>query len=226
MGLLAKVDELPGKQTRAKLVTRLKVFEQKLGDAESALTMARASRALVVEVFRGEFPGDTLPRVEELSLQAAKEAKRLRRKLGEKVDFIADTKADEMLTRIVESATGARDAVTGEWKKRVSSRVSALRPIANVAKDAGLPGAEGIVARLQTLEKLPVPSSSALAREVQDEFASVATDVRKIGLGGAASEFLGRAIQGQACVRELENPEVRAFLDAHKLWDRLTVKLG
>ncbi|WP_437310799.1 hypothetical protein [Sorangium sp. So ce388] len=225
-GLLAKVEGFPGKQARATLVTRLKSFEQKLGDAESALAVARASEALVVEVFPDDFPGGKVPRVEESSARAARDAKRLRKKLGERIDFIADTKAEDLLVKIVESASGAKDAVAGEWKRRVSDRISALRPIAKVAKDAGLAGADGIVARLHTLEKFPVPSSSALAEQARSELASVTTDVTKIGLGGAAWEFLGKAIHGQARAKDLETPEVRAFLDTHRLWGRLTVKLG
>lgn len=225
-GLLAKVEELPGKHKRAALVDRLKVFEQKLGVAVSALTLARESEVFVAEVFPDKCPEGKVPGVGDSTMKAVKNARSLRKKLGEQIEFIANTRADELLTNIVDSATGARDAVTREWKKRAEGQVGALRPLAKLAKEAGLAGADAIVVRLQMLEKLPVPSSPALAKQARSEFNAVATDVTKLELGGAAWDFLGRVVQGRAHPKDLENAEVRAFLDKHRLWNRLTVKLG
>lgn len=223
--LRAQIEALPVQQARASIVERLKRFVDRATAAQERLVTAGTGEAVVTRVFVESEAPDGLPKVRDATSRAARAAKRLNRTLSARIEDVERTKSEKDLEDLYESAEAARGHARDAWKEHFERRVSALKPLAEVALAAGLHSASDLVQRLNALGRTP-PATLGAADGVRAEFEAIGTAVAALGMEGEAWKFASAAVKGQAPARALENPEVRAFVDRHQLWDRLRVKLG
>ena len=220
--LKARVEALPGKREKQNLVDRLRKF----GEDLSGVRINLATATTQVDHARRVFPEISRQDVDEAVRKAALSARRLRSALEKNLGEILTPGVEKRVLTLKDSAKEAASRVRDSWDRTLARQVGALRPIVTLARDARLQGGEVLAHRLDKLAALRVPASAEVAAELKSELESLRESVAVLGLKGKASEFLMRAAQGNASVKDLEHSEVRDVLDRFQLWDRLSVKLG
>ncbi len=149
--------------------------------------------------------------------------------LGKKIrvnpEYVGRNEAGDGISDLKALASAAARTVGEAWSKAIADRCELLRAGIAVAELAGAGAVAGLREKLALLQSRRLPSSQSEVQEVARAFAQAEAAVATVGASQQLSSFIEDARRGMASARRLDDPEVRAFLNAQQLWPRLTVKL-
>lgn len=217
-----EIQLLPAKQHRADLVGTLQKYNSQMTNAVEILNDTHEATNFVKIVFETM---DLRPVADKTSI-SAKTAQRLRKSLTEDIQNIRN--ADDKVFTIESNAKAALSSLRDKWRAMLQSKIENYEKIVKAAKNADL---QGSIALTETLEQLKgraqdLPKSEESAQKTANLLADVADSIHTLGLEGKIGEFLIAAAAGNANAELLIDIEVRDFIEKHKLWSALSVRLG
>lgn len=224
-GLIADLKVLPDKQSRKDLVGTLSAMRDQVDEVAAKLadTLAAARNA---EQF---LDAKQLGLAREFAKSVINEATKLRGLIADPKNIRSDGPANSAVTLMREKTGAAKKVVADRWKSRLESMAEQYNALTRAAEKAQLSGQaemRSAVQRLSQAAQRP-PGTAGEALKVRQDREAVKTAVERLGLEGAAGEFLVAASQGQAEAAYLRDPAVLAFLDEHPdLWKLLKVSLA
>jgi hypothetical protein len=158
---------------------------------------------------------------------AAQRAQRLYDRIKATPEIVADRKTEASFIKLVEDSEKARRECLAAWSGLIQRKLSGRSALANVVVQI-LPSKGALLRRaVRTLteatERLPAKEADVTTvREALDNFDGTLKD---LGWSEAIDAFLQAAAERRAVPRELDKPEIRAFLDQHNLWDAFQIGL-
>ena len=218
--LRTDVCAIPDKRGRQELVGALQHYGARAQAGAEALEATANSEKWVRVVFPNLSTASHAHR-RKASAAAAKLADTVRAGAG----AVNDAGVSAAFATLGDHITGAQKALRDPWTRQMEQRLKGFEALLGAAEAAGLPGRHALAAqitRLRVQARMP-PADEETARGVADAFTELAAVVGRLGLGGAAGEFLVGAAGSHGDPRALADPEVRAFLDRHSLWEVLVV---
>lgn len=216
-----EIQLLPAKQQRADLVGTLQKYNSQMTNAVGMLNDTHKTTDFVKIVSETM----DLGLVADKTSVSAKTAQRLRKSLSENIQNIRN--ADDKVFTIESNAKVALVSLRDKWRTMLQSRIENYEKIVKAAKNANL---NGSIALTETLEQLKgraqdLPKSEESAQKTANLLADVADSIHTLGLEGKVGEFLIAAAAGNANAQLLTDVEVCDFVEKHKLWSALSVRL-
>ncbi len=215
---------LPEKTRNKNLAGALRRYGEMAEKADESLSLSYRTAKLVKAVFGNS----SFPVLDDRASKAAAGARHCQKELAKSIDAVTKNSFEERMIAIKDFAAASGKPVTDVWEKRVSEAIHAYEQVAKVAADRGLPGGRELEAKLTDLRNRTSrpPNDDNDARTFALKLGGLPQEVATLGLTGKAGDFLVAAAEGRASPRDLENPEVREFLDRYALWRSLHVSLG
>ena len=218
--LKQRIRALPERQRRAGQVGRLKRYTQ---DVRKVAEDLQASVAVQTEL-RVAFPAATLKAVDAATDQAERLAVRLNKLVAGDPDAVDTPQAEELVIKLKGQAHAARTGVREEWRGQLQAVTVRYGKLIAAASKSQIGGAESLaraMARVQGHTAVePTPAQVvALRRDLE----VLTRAVRELKLEGKGGRFLEHVLDGRGDPGDLADPEVRAFLDTHKLWGEIVV---
>lgn len=223
--LCRRVEALEGKRQRALLVKALSTYDADVEQVGKMLSAAESGTAAVERAFGAERATVLRARLRESSQKAGRLAATLAKRIRANEAYVGTNEAGNAVSDLKAVVPATRRIVTEAWAKALSDRCSLLGARLVVAEVAGAPQAAKLRFELDQMATVPFPSIEADLRKVVDFLSRAEKDVGAAGASENLSRFIESAMRGSASAHDLDDIEVRAFLDAHRLWPRLTVKL-
>jgi len=215
---------LPDKTRNKNLAGSLRRFAEMAEKADESLSLSYRTAKLVTAVFGTS----SFPVLSDRASKAAAAARYCQKELAKSIDTVTKNSFEERMIAIKDFAAASGKPVTDVWEKSVSDAIHAYEQVSKVAADRGLPGGRELEAKLTDLRNRTSrpPHDDNDARTFALKLAGLPQEVATLGLTGKAGDFLVAAAEGRGSPRDLENPEVREFLDRYALWGSLRVSLG
>ncbi len=219
--LVARLSSIPEKERRATQISEMVAVREKLAiSANNAEALRELSTALAA--IKGL---DFLEKVQQGLAIASTTAGRLKTRIEGGAGF-ERKRVDEALTTINERLESASATVVKGWRSLIDEQQRRFKPLVDAAARAGLPGADALtdsIIRLEAWRDSP-PTTVQQANAYLVDTATVPTAVANLGLEGKAGKFMIDASNGRAKARDLQDPEVIAFLDSYPaVWTILKV---
>lgn len=214
---------IPGKEARAVEIGGMTTVRDKLFAAADQADELRS----LAQAFSNLGSGDLSAKVSDNLAQAAKAAQRWQANIEAGKAY--DRKdSDSRLTAINERLEQATGAATKGWRATIDDQTKKYAPLAEAAERAGLPGAAALasaIGKIATWRDAP-PATSDDAADYQTQAGRVPAAIATLGLEGKAGRFMVEASDGRAKAKDLQDPEVLAFLaDYPSVWAMLKVRL-
>ena len=215
---------LPEKTRNKNLVGSLRRFAEMAEKADETFTLSHQTAKLVMAVFGNS----SFPVLTDRASKAATSARHCQKELAKSIDVVTKNSFEERIIAIKDFAAASSKPVTEVWEKGVADAIHAYEQVSKVAADRGLPGGRELESKLSDLRNRTSrpPQDDDDARTFAVRLAGLPQEVATLGLTGRAGEFLVAAAEGRGSPRDLENAEVREFLDRYALWGSLRVSLG
>jgi len=215
---------LPAKTRNKNLVGKLGSFSEIAERAKDTLASSMQGAARVKLVF-----GDAnlAPVVDKLS-SAQKKARTCVRDINQSLDAVAKASFETRLIEIRDHATGSIRPVLETWQRRIDDSIRPYEKLAQVVQDRHLEGGDALVNALDSIRqsRTQTPGTGQEAATLKSLIEDLPTVVRSLGLTGRVGAFLVAVAEGNGSPQELEQAEVREFLDRYGLWDTLRVSFG
>lgn len=223
--LCRRVESLERKKLHGVLVKALSTYDTDLEKLSSALSSNAAGVETVERVF-GPEPAATLRgKLRDSSQKVARLASNLAKRIRANPAYVGKNEAGDAISDLKALAPAVARTVADAWARAMADRCELLRARIAVAELAGAGSGSELRRELDRLQSGRQPSSEAEVQGVVEFFARADSAVAKVGASQRLSSFVEEAMRGSASARDLDDPEVRAFLDENRLWQRLTVKL-
>lgn len=214
---------IPGKVSRAVEINGMTTVRDKLLEAADQTEELRN----LAEAFSKLESLEISNRIAEGLAQASKAAQRWKSHVeGGKAFDRKD--ADSRLIAINERLDQASNAATKGWRATIDDQTKKYQPLAEAAERAGLPGASALdaaIEKIATWREAP-PATIDDATEYLAQAGRVPAAIATLGLEGKAGRFMVEASDGRAKAKDLQDPEVLAFLTEYpSVWAMLKVRL-
>ena len=221
--LIARMQDIPGKEQRATQIQDMRAIRDKLQDAAQRADTLREQSSALAAIDAAEFVGSARQGLTKVASRASA----LKKRYDDGAGF--DRKrADQTLTLINESLEQVSTTVTKGWKGLIEDQTKRYRPLAEAATRATLPGAAGLNEAIELLDgwRDDPPRSRQAADDYLTNAATLPTAIANLGLEGRAGRFMVDASNGRAKAKDLQDPDVLAFLELHPaVWAMLKVGL-
>lgn len=221
--LVARMQDIPGKEQRTTQIQEMRIIRKKLQDAAHRAETLREQSSALATIAAADFVGSARQGLTKVASRASTLKKRHDSGAG-----FDRTRADQTLTSINENLEQVSSTVAKGWKGLIDDQTKRYRPLADAASRATLPGAAGLNDAIELLEgwRDAPPQSRQAADAYQANAASLPTAVANLGLEGRAGRFMVDASNGRAKAKDLQDAEVLAFLEMHPaVWTMLKVGL-
>lgn len=156
---------------------------------------------------------------------ASRAAKRIIEVIRDNPERTPEARVGDGVSDIKTHAKEVQQGITGYWKAAIESRCELALATAAIASLSGSKSAWDIEKRVKRVRSVGIPSSQKAIRDLADEFAELEQDVGKAGIPEAVRHFIELARRGSASPKDLEDREIRQFLEKNALWGRITVRL-
>ncbi len=223
--LCRRVESLERKKTQGVLLKALTTYDADVAKLLDGLSSSSRGTAIVESVFGPDAVTQLRGKLRDSAQKMARGASSLAKKIRANAAYVAKNEAGDAIADLKSHASTAARVVGDTWTKAIADRCGLLRARTTVAELAGAGAVSKIRREIEVLESRHLPSSTSEAKEIREAFVRAEATVAKVGASVRLSSFIEKAIKGSASARDLDDPEVREFLDAHHLWQRLTVKL-
>lgn len=220
-----RIEALEASRQRALLVNVLATYAADVGEVGNTLRAAQSGAATVERAFGTDTGTQLRGRLREPVQRTARAAAKLAKQIRANESFVGTNPAGNAVSDLKGLAAGARKAVADAWARALSDRCSLLRARLAVAEVAGASKAVPLRGELDRIATASFPSTAPELDSVIEFFTRADREVGAAGASEKLSAFIEAAMRGTADARELQEQEVRAFLEEHRLWSRLTVKL-
>jgi len=221
--LIARMQDIPGKEQRATQIQDMRTIRDKLQDAARRAETLREQSGALATIDAADF----VDSARQGLTKVASRASALKKRHDDGAGF--DRKrADQTLTLINESLEQVSATVTKGWKGLIDDQTKRYRPLAEAATRAALPGAAGLNDAIELLDgwRDAPPQSRQAADAYRANAASLPTAIANLGLEGRAGRFMVDASNGRAKAKDLQDSDVLAFLELHPaVWAMFKVSL-
>lgn len=215
---------LPEKKKRAQQAGRFKTLREKTVRARAQVEEALAAAHNARKIADDPAYKDVLIQVRK----AKRRAESLRTKIAENTEMVTTPQADTGFGALGEHADSALLTCQKVWRRVIDNKLRGRAELASVVQrlvPRDGPEFRSTVDKLtQERERLPVTTKDAeRAAQLLARFDEL---ISQLHLEGPAGDFLQAvATDRGAPAAKLLDPEVRKFLDDHKLWTVFAVKL-
>lgn len=219
--LIARMELIPDKERRANQLGEMIAVRDKLRDSADSAEHLRTLSATLEEIEGAEF----VDKAKQDLARASNAAVWLKARLEDGSGFERN-RMDDTLIKISERLSDVNAAVTKGWRGLVDRQVVRFKPLADVAERAALPGANKLNAAIAQLESWGdnPPATLQKATAYAADEARIPASIGDLGLEGRAGKFMVDAARCRARAKDLQDTEVRAFLDGHPaVWSMLKV---
>jgi len=222
--ILDTLASLPAKRRNKNLVGNLKRFSEIAARSRDllAISIASGERAKLV------FSDIQLSTATERVSNARKKAKACLRDLSQNIDAVAKSGFETRLIDMKDYAGTAMRPINEAWQKKVQDIVRPYEILVTIVAERKLKGSGTLVKTLDGIktQQNEVPATKAAALDTKQRISGLPEIVSSLGLTGKVGEFLIAASRGSGSPRDLENQEIRDFLDRYGLWISLQVSFG
>jgi hypothetical protein len=222
--LKLRVESIPQKRGRTKLVGTLTQFIQKTDTAGDTIVQSVEQREHARQVFND----DNFSKVVERVKATAADAKRVRTALSKDLNAVVDRKIDERIADISINASKTRKELNDKWAQLLESKIEGFEKLVQATAKAGMKGSKNLQSILVALKgkvgAAPVSAQSGI--KIKSDLDLLVKAVKDLGLEGKPGKFLTQAAEGQGNPQSLYDPEVKQFISDNDLWTLLNVKLG
>jgi hypothetical protein len=215
---------LPAKTKNKSLVGRLRQFSQNAANVKSSVELSIENSKRLRTVFPGAEVAALAPKLSDIR----KKAKAASRVLAGGVDAVAKQVFENKMIEMVEIANGIAKPLLEMWQRRIDEAITPFIRISQVVADLKLTGASGLqehVVALQTA-RAAIPDSPSKALVIKQRLESLPSIVGGLGLTGKAGRFLVAVAERNGSARDLDDEEIRLFLNRYELWGALRVSFG
>jgi hypothetical protein len=223
--LCRRIESLERKKVHVVLVKALSTYDTDVETFAGALSSSATGAETVERVFGPQSAATLRGKLRDSAHKVARLASNLAKRIRANPAYVGKNEAGDAISDLKGLAPAAARMVADAWAKAMADRCELLRARIAVAELAGAGSGSELRRELDRLQSARLPSLHAEVQEVVEFFARADSAVAKVGASKRLSSFIEDATRGSASARDLDDSEVRAFLDAHRLWQRLTVKL-
>jgi hypothetical protein len=156
---------------------------------------------------------------------ASRAAKRVVEEIREHPERTHERRVGDGVSDIKAYAKEAQKCIAGFWNMAIDGRCELARATAAVASLAGSNTASDIEKRIKRVRAIGIPTSRDSVRQLVAELDALERDIARAGVPERVRLFMQSAWSGSASPKELEDEEIRRFLDRNALWARITVRL-
>lgn len=215
---------LPAKTKNKSLVGRLRQFSQNAANVKSSIELSIENSKRLRNVFPSAEVTTLAPKLSDIR----KKAKAASRDLAGGVDAVAKQVFETKMIEMVEITNGTAKPLLELWQRRIDEAITPFIRIAQVVADLKLVGASGLQEHITALQtaRAAIPDSSSKASAIKQRLESLPSIVGGLGLTGKAGKFLVAAAERNGSARDLDDEEIRLFLNRYQLWGALRVSLG
>lgn len=219
--LISRMCEIPQKEKRATQIGEMVLVRDKLAEAADLAEKVGRVTCALAEIKKADF----IENATQHLASASGSATSLRRRFENKNGF-ERKRADDALIQINERLDTASKTLIKGWRALVDEKVKRLKPLADAAERAALPGAHGLrqsIALIEAIREAP-PETAKAARDYFSSETGLNQSIASLGLEGRAGKFLIDAANGSAKAKDLQDEEVLAFLGEYPaVWSMLKV---
>ncbi|MBS1807640.1 MAG: hypothetical protein JST84_05555 [Acidobacteria bacterium] len=221
--LKEKIQSIPEKERRKNLVGKLAHYSRKTTETRNSLAQSSQSHRCSQSVF----PEGNFQRGADQLRKAASAARTLHKKLIKQIESVETDSSEEKFRTIDEYAKAAHKSLKEQWNDLLSNRVADFEKLVKAASGANLTGSKNLTEILSRLraQVMSPPDNEDAAKCIAADLESLKNSVSTLGLEGRVGEFLVAAAEGRGDPKDLGNPQIVAFIEGHKLWNLLSVKL-
>ena len=222
--LTTQIATIPEKEKRKNQVGSLEAARDKVREL-AALISGTADVCAAVSIVNG---ATFVVRVRQVIAQAGSSAKQLNAHLAKGGQISGNKKAEDLLATMSERVARAATLIRNGWSGLAQGYAIKYQPLADVAKQIGLPGApllERALSQVRLWETEP-PNSADVAKKFDVAVDQIRGSIEGLGFEGKAGAFMVAAANGNASARDLLDPDVGAFLNKYpSVWGLLQVRL-
>jgi hypothetical protein len=215
---------LPAKVKNKSLVGRLRQFSQNATKVKGTVGQAIEDTKRLQIVFPDAGTAVISPRLVEIR----RKAKAASRDLSGGVEAVGKQIFENKMIEMVETANGASKPLLELWQRRIDDAITPFIRISQAVADLKLDGSASLQGHIKAIQvaSASIPDSTAKAQLIKERLDSLPAIIGGLGLKGKTGEFLIAVAERNGSARDLENLEIRAFLDRYELWGALRVSLG
>lgn len=220
--LHGRLQGIPAKRARARLVITLGQYAGKVAEAREKLDASALAEQITLQVFP-DLPAGSAA---ESRRKAARTAERLSRALSERIEAVSEPSTETDVVALGTYAKNAEQNVRERWARQLEENVKRYEALVSAAEAAGLERGRALSLRLRELRSHAAspPSSADAASRIRGTLDGLASLVAELGLEGPAGAFLVAAARGAGDPRALRDHEVQMFIERHDLWRLLVVR--
>jgi hypothetical protein len=206
------------------LVGNLKRFSEVAERSRELLALSTAGSARAKLVF----PDIELSNAAEKISSARKKAKSCLREVSQNLDAVAKIGFENRLIEMKDHSGASIRPITDAWQKRVQDILRPYEILVTIVAERKLKGSETLIATLGVIRSVQneLPDTNRAAIQIKQHISDLPGIVSSLGLTGKVGEFLIAVSRGLGSPRDLENLEIRDFLDKYGLWSSLRVSFG
>lgn len=227
--LMQSLQSLPELRRKSDVIGTLKNYESLLSNVavRSATVAAQLQHVRSVYKALNESTLELKPTGDALS-RAARSARRELQKLSESVEGI-DSKATEKAFIAIQSyVETAETKLREKWRTKLESFIESYGLLISATEAAQLTGAGGLRSMLTGLASAisNLPSNETQTSLVTQNIAGIRTTLANMGVETAIGKFLVETANGTADPRQIDQPEIRKFIETANLWRLLHLRLN
>jgi hypothetical protein len=223
--LRMRLEGLEGKKQRATLVRALLAYDKDVAQVATDLGCSIAAASIIASTFGAGATKSVGERLSELQQRTSRVATTLAKKLRAEAAYAGSNKAGDAISDLKGNVAAAKKSVTEAWAKGMADRCALIQARLAVAEVAAANEVSQLRVEMGRIAVIALPMDGAEAKGVREFFARAESNLAKVGGSLRLSAFVDAAMRGSASAADLEDSEVRGFLDTYKLWPRITVKL-
>ena len=215
---------LPAKTKNKNLLGRLQQFSQSATKVKQTLSGSLEVSKRLLSVFPDAELNSLAPKVSEIK----RKAKSAHRDLTGNVDVVSKTSFESKMIEMDEAAASTVKPLSDLWQKRIDEAVTPYIRLSQAVADLKLKGSGELQKHLNALQatRTRLPSSDEEALATKDRLQALPAVIGTLGLTGRAGKFLVAVADRNGDAKDLDDPEIREFLDRYDLWGSLRVSLG
>jgi len=222
--IVEALSALPGKTRNKNLVANLRKFAELSELSRDRLVGALDGSAKVKIVFSSA----QMAGMEDKVSNAKKKARGCLKELSQSIDAVSKATFETRIIDMKDHASSSVRPVLEAWQKSLDGSINPYERLAQIVQERQLTGGEALTRSLTSLRttRTETPTSEAGALAIKALINNMPEVLRSLGLSKAVGAFLVAVAEGRGPVRELENIEIREFLDRYQMWDTLRLSFG
>ena len=222
--IVEALSALPGKTRNKNLVANLRKFAELSELSRDSLVGALDGSAKVNIVFSSA----QMAGMEDKVSNAKKKARGCLKELSQSIDAVSKATFETRIIDMKDHASSSVRPVLEAWQKSLDGSINPYERLAQIVQERQLTGGEALTRSLTSLRttRTETPTSEAGALAIKALINNMPEVLRSLGLSKAVGAFLVAVAEGRGPVRELENIEIREFLDRYQMWDTLRLSFG